>query len=168
MLISTSPLPLTAQQAVQKEADHLQIVALTRALQFHIRVAYLDQSGAPPQAGSSYGDGAGLEVNFVEFEEQAEEGITGALLYRESSLWNNCDYSAETDHLLQVQDITTSCTGSIRCGIVLLGIKFATTADCIGNARFPPRMTSSHVTGQRPERGRDPGTTEPETKADRA
>ncbi|GAA5990439.1 hypothetical protein JCM10908_007373 [Rhodotorula pacifica] len=75
-------------EAVSQEADHLAITALTRALHVPLRIAYLDQSVLPydgslsgPTAG-----GAGAEVNFVEFEEEAakngEKGIEGALLYR--------------------------------------------------------------------------------------
>lgn len=76
--LSTHPL-----QAVSREADHLAITALTRALHVPLRIAYLDQSSMP------YGGGGGQEtgeVNFVEFEEEAmkegERGVEGALLYR--------------------------------------------------------------------------------------
>ncbi|GAA5965609.1 hypothetical protein JCM21900_006602 [Sporobolomyces salmonicolor] len=74
-------------EAVSREADHLQIVALTRALGTPARIAYLDQSGV----STAGGDGVrpaddGAEVNFVEFEEDAAKrgavGIEGALLYR--------------------------------------------------------------------------------------
>ncbi|GAA6001741.1 OTU family ubiquitin thioesterase [Rhodotorula paludigena] len=69
-------------EAVSREADHLAITALTRALQVPLRIAYLDQSGLP-QFGAAVDD---AEVNFVEFEEEAakrgERGIDGALLYR--------------------------------------------------------------------------------------
>ncbi|KAM0786215.1 hypothetical protein ACM66B_007018 [Microbotryomycetes sp. NB124-2] len=66
-------------EAVQREADHIQITALTRALQINIKIAYLDQS-LVPMTGS--GGGEGDEVNFVEFEEEASESLDGALLYR--------------------------------------------------------------------------------------
>ncbi|GAA6062750.1 hypothetical protein JCM10212_000390 [Sporobolomyces blumeae] len=75
-------------EAIAKEADHLQIVALTRALGTPIRIAYLDQSGiAGAGAGQASRDEADVAVNFVEFEEDRakEEGIVsveGALLYR--------------------------------------------------------------------------------------
>jgi ubiquitin thioesterase protein OTUB1 len=59
-------------QAVDKEADHIQITALTRALKIHTRIAYLDQS-----------DG---ETALHEFEEGSEDVLGCALLYRESSL----------------------------------------------------------------------------------
>ncbi|GAA5888351.1 hypothetical protein JCM6882_008590 [Rhodosporidiobolus microsporus] len=80
-------------EAVSQEADHLAIASLTRALQVPVRIAYLDQSGL----GAGFTDGAGsagagaasqgeLEVNFLEFEEEAlgrgERGVEGALLYR--------------------------------------------------------------------------------------
>ncbi|POY71576.1 hypothetical protein BMF94_5401 [Rhodotorula taiwanensis] len=74
-------------EAVSQEADHLAIVALTRALHVPIRIAYLDQS-VLPYTGDSVGEGGAeaAEVNFVEFEEDAaksgEKGIEGALLYR--------------------------------------------------------------------------------------
>lgn len=69
---------------MNKEADHLQITALTRALSVHTRIAYLDQSGAPPGGfGFGDGDGADAKVDFIEFEDQSEERLEGALLYRE-------------------------------------------------------------------------------------
>ncbi|GAA6051395.1 hypothetical protein JCM3770_000497 [Rhodotorula araucariae] len=68
-------------EAVAREADHLAITALTRALQVPLRIAYLDQSFLP-QLGAS----TDAEVNFFEFEDEAarrgEKGIEGALLYR--------------------------------------------------------------------------------------
>ncbi|KAH8929403.1 cysteine proteinase [Atractiella rhizophila] len=63
-------------EAVNKEADHVQIAALTKALKVQVEVAYLDQSGAG-------GEG---EVDFHKFE--GEEGKLNfswegkALLYR--------------------------------------------------------------------------------------
>ncbi|GAA5930667.1 OTU family ubiquitin thioesterase [Sporobolomyces koalae] len=78
-------------EPVNREADHLQIVALTRALSTPIRIAYLDQSGVVNEgkaAGDEHGlQGAGAEVNFIEFEEDRakEDGVVtvdGALLYR--------------------------------------------------------------------------------------
>ncbi|BGP19858.1 hypothetical protein JCM10213_003167 [Rhodosporidiobolus nylandii] len=72
-------------EPVAQEADNLQIVALTRALQVPVRIAYLDQSGMP---AGGFSDGAQdeVEVNFLEFEEEAlkrgEKGVEGALLYR--------------------------------------------------------------------------------------
>ncbi|KAK4049962.1 hypothetical protein OIV83_003786 [Microbotryomycetes sp. JL201] len=65
-------------EAVQKEADHIQITALTRALQINVKIAYLDQSAVPVATGRFETD----EVNFVEFEESAPERLNGALLYR--------------------------------------------------------------------------------------
>lgn len=81
-------------EAVSQEADHLAITALTRALHVPLRIAYLDQSILPyPTAMGGEGAETGaaanevVEVNFVEFEEDAaktgEKGIEGALLYRE-------------------------------------------------------------------------------------
>jgi len=72
-------------EPVSREADHLQIVALTRALGTPLRIAYLDQSGLAGVGGSE--NGGGGEVNFLEFEEDRakEDGIVsveGALLYR--------------------------------------------------------------------------------------
>ena len=72
-------------EPVSREADHLQIVALTRALRTPLRIAYLDQSGLAGVGESE--NGGGGEVNFLEFEEdRAEEdgivSIEGALLYR--------------------------------------------------------------------------------------
>ncbi|GAA5864842.1 hypothetical protein JCM1840_004923 [Sporobolomyces johnsonii] len=77
-------------EAVNREADHLQIVALTRALGTPVRIAYLDQSGFSSLGGGEGagggGQGDGVEVNFVEFEDDAARrgavGIDGALLYR--------------------------------------------------------------------------------------
>ncbi|GAA6037741.1 hypothetical protein JCM8097_002318 [Rhodosporidiobolus ruineniae] len=73
-------------EAVSHEADHLPIVALTRALQVPVRIAYLDQSGLGATGGAFGAGGEELEVNFVEFEEEAlrrgETGVEGALLYR--------------------------------------------------------------------------------------
>ncbi|BGP43213.1 hypothetical protein JCM10450v2_007357 [Rhodotorula kratochvilovae] len=72
-------------EAVSREADHLAITALTRALQVPLRIAYLDQSYLPQLGGGGDSD-AGAEVNFLEFEDEAarrgEKGIEGALLYR--------------------------------------------------------------------------------------
>jgi ubiquitin thioesterase protein OTUB1 len=70
-------------EPVNREADHLQIVALTRALSTPLRIAYLDQSGL---SGVGMGSEEG-QVNFFEFEEEKakEDGIVsveGALLYR--------------------------------------------------------------------------------------
>ncbi|GAA6014509.1 hypothetical protein JCM10207_001630 [Rhodosporidiobolus poonsookiae] len=72
-------------EAVSQEADHLAIVALTRALQTPVRIAYLDQSGLP--LGTAPEGEDEVEVNFVEFEDEAgrrgERGIEPAvLLYR--------------------------------------------------------------------------------------
>ncbi|GAA5861993.1 hypothetical protein JCM8547_001551 [Rhodosporidiobolus lusitaniae] len=72
-------------EAVSVEADHLAIVALTRALQVPVRIAYLDQSGLP--LGGTAGEGwEEAEVNFLEFEDEAlgrgEKGVEGSLLYR--------------------------------------------------------------------------------------
>ncbi|GAA5839069.1 hypothetical protein JCM9279_002583 [Rhodotorula babjevae] len=77
-------------EAVAREADHLAIAALTRALQVPLRIAYLDQSlfGAQQLAPGDEGgsSAAEAEVNFFEFEDEAarrgEKGIEGALLYR--------------------------------------------------------------------------------------
>ncbi|GAA5980449.1 hypothetical protein JCM11641_003398 [Rhodosporidiobolus odoratus] len=68
-------------EPVAHEADHLQIVALTRALSTPCRIAYLDQSGLPLGVGTA----DEVEVNFLEFEEdktEVEKGVEGALLYR--------------------------------------------------------------------------------------
>ncbi|SCZ94712.1 BZ3500_MvSof-1268-A1-R1_Chr12-3g04063 [Microbotryum saponariae] len=65
-------------EAVNKEADHVQITALSRALRIGLRIAYLDQStGKEGEVG---------EVDFVEFEVEGEEKtgverLDGALLY---------------------------------------------------------------------------------------
>jgi hypothetical protein len=79
---------LLPAQAVSQEADH--------ALHVPLRIAYLDQSVLPYHDGGGLssdpagggGGGGAVEVNFVEFEEEAarkgEKGIEGALLYRES------------------------------------------------------------------------------------
>ncbi|GAA5988680.1 hypothetical protein JCM5350_003848 [Sporobolomyces pararoseus] len=72
-------------EPVNREADHLQIVALTRALSTPLRIAYLDQSRLSGVGMGS--DGEGTQVNFFEFEEEKakEDGIVsveGALLYR--------------------------------------------------------------------------------------
>ncbi|GAA5882335.1 hypothetical protein JCM3774_005073 [Rhodotorula dairenensis] len=78
-------------EAVSQEADHLAITALTRALHVPLRIAYLDQSvlpydGAPSDPYPDPNASGPVEVNFVEFEEDAaekgEQGIEGALLYR--------------------------------------------------------------------------------------
>jgi len=71
-------------EPVSREADHFQIVALTRALGTPLRIAYLDQSGLAGVGGDQEGGG---EVNFLGFEEdRAKEdrivSIEGALLYR--------------------------------------------------------------------------------------
>lgn len=63
---------MSLAQAVDKEADHIQITALTRALTIHTRIAYLDQS-----------DG---ETALHEFEEGSEDVLGCALLYRQSFL----------------------------------------------------------------------------------
>lgn len=58
-------------EASNKEADHVQMMALSRALQVNIDVAYLD------------GRGANGVVNFVEFRNGADTGATPiVLLYR--------------------------------------------------------------------------------------
>jgi len=68
-----------------KEADHPQVLALSRALKVNIDVAYVDGSSNPYAAASSNASGAVDvgKVDFVKFE--AEEG-TGVghieLLYR--------------------------------------------------------------------------------------
>lgn len=54
-----------------READNAQIMALAAALKTPIRVAYLDRSEA----------GAGV-INWVEFEDAAEENRPLTLLYR--------------------------------------------------------------------------------------
>ncbi|KPV72020.1 uncharacterized protein RHOBADRAFT_56156 [Rhodotorula graminis WP1] len=76
-------------EAVAREADHLAIAALTRALQVPLRIAYLDQSLLGAQQLAPGGEGASsaeAEVNFFEFEDEAarrgEKGIEGGLLYR--------------------------------------------------------------------------------------
>ncbi|ORY72930.1 peptidase C65 Otubain-domain-containing protein [Leucosporidium creatinivorum] len=70
-------------EAVNKEADHIQITALTRALSVYTRIAYLDQSGAPPGGfGAGAGENGDVKVDFVEFEGESEEKLNGALLYR--------------------------------------------------------------------------------------
>ncbi|KAJ7584868.1 cysteine proteinase [Mycena floridula] len=59
-------------EAVGKEADHVQMIALSRALQININVAYLDGRGGP--------DG---QVNFVEFRHAPDSGAEPlVLLYR--------------------------------------------------------------------------------------
>lgn len=63
-------------EAVGKEADNIQITALTRALGVHIRIAYLDQSGP------SGGFGEENEVDFHEFEPESPLKLNSALLYR--------------------------------------------------------------------------------------
>lgn len=68
---------------MNKEADHLQITALTRALSVHTRIAYLDQSGAPAGGFTSEVQEGEVKVDFVEFEAESEERLEGALLYRE-------------------------------------------------------------------------------------
>ncbi|GAA6007603.1 hypothetical protein JCM11491_004222 [Sporobolomyces phaffii] len=73
-------------EPVNREADHLQIAALTRALGTPLRIAYLDQSGLSG-GGAPGAEGEGGQVNFFEFEEDnaKNEGIVsvdGALLYR--------------------------------------------------------------------------------------
>ncbi|GAA5827866.1 hypothetical protein JCM11251_007710 [Rhodosporidiobolus azoricus] len=74
-------------EAVSQEADHLAIASLTRALQVPVRIAYLDQSGLVSGLGGEGSEvGGDVEVNFLEFEEEAlgrgEKGVEGALLYR--------------------------------------------------------------------------------------
>ncbi|GAA5877973.1 hypothetical protein JCM16303_002798 [Sporobolomyces ruberrimus] len=74
-------------EPVNREADHLQIVALARALGTPLRIAYLDQSGLAGVGVDAEEGGAGGQVNFFEFEEDKakEDGIVsieGALLYR--------------------------------------------------------------------------------------
>ncbi|GAA5911351.1 OTU family ubiquitin thioesterase [Sporobolomyces salmoneus] len=75
-------------EPVNREADHLQIVALSRALGAPLRIAYLDQSGLSGVGGGGEGaEEGGGQVNFIEFEEERakEDGIVsveGALLYR--------------------------------------------------------------------------------------
>ncbi|GAA6007564.1 hypothetical protein JCM11491_004208 [Sporobolomyces phaffii] len=77
-------------EPVNREADHLQIAALTRALGTPLRIAYLDQSGLTGAGlgGEPGGEGGGGgQVNFFEFEEDNanKDGIVsvdGALLYR--------------------------------------------------------------------------------------
>ncbi|KAI5477452.1 syntaxin [Pseudohyphozyma bogoriensis] len=64
-----------------KEADHLQITALTRALGVHTRIAYLDQSSPAAKFGGGVGE-AGTEVDFHEFEEEEQEKLANVLLYR--------------------------------------------------------------------------------------
>lgn len=61
---------------------------MTRALSIYTRIAYLDQSGGMGGTFASVDDDATGEeeeiaVDFVEFEESSEEGLLGALLYRE-------------------------------------------------------------------------------------
>lgn len=71
-------------QAVNKEADHIQITALTRALSVYTRIAYLDQSGAPAGGfGAGAADNGDVKVDFVEFESESEDKLNGALLYSE-------------------------------------------------------------------------------------
>lgn len=71
-------------QAVNKEADHLQIVAITRALGVHTRVAYLDPSHSiNATAGGGGVDTEGTACDWVLFQEDAEESLDAALLYRE-------------------------------------------------------------------------------------
>lgn len=75
-----------ALQAVNKEADHIQLVALTRALQIHIRVAYLDPSAQAAQTQSTATSGGDrVDCDWVLFEEDASEslGEGRAVLYRE-------------------------------------------------------------------------------------
>ncbi|KAK4051508.1 hypothetical protein OIO90_004722 [Microbotryomycetes sp. JL221] len=75
-------------EPVQKEADHIQISALTRALSINLKIAYLDQSQVPIMFGNGGGGGDNevgqgeAKVNFVQFEEGASETFEGALLYR--------------------------------------------------------------------------------------
>lgn len=110
-------------EAVSREADHLAITALTRALQTPLRIAYLDQSSLPQLAAA--GDDAEAEVNFLEFEEEAakrgEKGVEGALLYRASLFRVPLSHercllvqAAADWRVTQVPDTTTCCTGEVR------------------------------------------------------
>lgn len=72
-------------EPVQREADHLQIVALSRALSTPLRIAYLDQSQTFAPEGEGEEGGGGAVVNFIEFEcdtAGSDDAIEGALLYR--------------------------------------------------------------------------------------
>ncbi|KZO92500.1 cysteine proteinase, partial [Calocera viscosa TUFC12733] len=60
-------------EASGKEADHVQEMALAKALRIKVRIAYLDSS--------THGEGG--KVDFVEFESEGENGMHEiALLYR--------------------------------------------------------------------------------------
>ncbi|CAL1697925.1 unnamed protein product [Somion occarium] len=60
-------------EAVGKEADHVQMTALTRALRVNVNVAYLD--------GHAHKDGE-IDVDFVQFENAPEPEDPITLLYR--------------------------------------------------------------------------------------
>ncbi|KAM0747639.1 cysteine proteinase [Meredithblackwellia eburnea MCA 4105] len=67
-------------EAANKEADHIQITALTRALSINTQIAYLDQSGFGGGGFDTGGGGGG--VDFHQFESESDEKLKCALLYR--------------------------------------------------------------------------------------
>ena len=49
-------------EAIGKEADHVQIAALSRCLKVSLDVAYLSRTGAPPATPAAEYDESGLDV----------------------------------------------------------------------------------------------------------